>query len=43
MIALTKYYGTVKYYYVIIDGIEVLSTSIKGLRETIKAYKEIYR
>ena len=37
-----KYYGTVKYYYVVINGVELLSTSLRGLNDTIKAFKELY-
>ena len=42
MIALTKYYGDTKYYYVIINDTEVLSTSYRGLIETVTAFREIY-
>ena len=34
-----KYYGDTKYYYVVLNGVEVLSLTKKGLKETIKVFK----
>jgi len=37
-----KYYGEIKHYCKMVGETEILSTSINGLDETVKAYKAIY-
>jgi len=34
-----KYYGNTRYYYVVLNGVEVLSLTKEGLKETIKVFK----